>query len=150
MKDLWPEQIGKITYTSPVSILQEQAHYLEKKTDGIVKADLYKMRQVSGEREIEYGFFLIAPFLEDYSYNLFGFRFSVATLYPVKFDIDPDIQTEAGIDPVRTAWNIIAENEEAFINMLEHIFSSKKVIRIIDSLMSQSRPFVPQEDDIPF
>lgn len=137
--DLWPDEIEAIDeIKSPVTILKEQASLLGNKTKNVLKAEVRPTNRV-GE-EFSYRFFLVAPALQDYHYELFTIWHTI-TLYPVKFLVDSEIAEEFKIGKDRT---LNAHSEEKFIEILERILKSKKTVEVMQVLLAQSTDYDPK------
>ncbi|MGH9834249.1 MAG: hypothetical protein ACREBD_19950 [Blastocatellia bacterium] len=139
--DLWPTMTATATTRdTPVSILREQAALLEKKTNGVVIADV-EMRSsaapgvlsaalstgMTGERArdaIAYSFYLIAPALENYRYLLF-WMFQPIEMYPLFIRDSPE-------------GDIKVESENEFVEALRRIFGSEKTQSVVQAIIAQS------------
>ena len=133
MPKLWPDDLVRGDLVVPLTILQEQAMMLATITDGLVKADVRLMQRVTestkekkANDEFIYGFYLLAPLLDNYSYRLFMI-FRDATLFPVYFQVDQEIERE--LDSLRllewdgkvSMWRVLKKNSySALKQSLEH------------------------------
>ena len=94
MTDLWPEDINIPDLIAPVTILKEQASLLGTKTNNVVKAEVTTSKpRLSEEGKFYYVFYLVAPALNNYYYELFAITHGVE-LYPLVFNLDEDIRNE--------------------------------------------------------
>jgi hypothetical protein len=120
---------------------------LGKKTKNIVQAEVREkgMRPANDLGQFAYIFYLVAPALDDYRSKLFEINYNLA-LYPVKIELDEEILREIRDMkiPASSAGKgtsvIEANSEKQFKEFLKAIFNSKKVLRIISILLSQSDP----------
>jgi hypothetical protein len=116
--DLWGE-IAPSAVRTPASILREQASLLGSKTNHLIEGQVDT--QVSGSR-FNHSFNLVAPALENYSYELFRIWHEV-NIYPVSYGYQRGEQLE---------------NEEAFVDWLGQKLSSVETKRIIGNLLAQA------------
>ncbi len=124
--DLWPEDLGSIEINSPVSIIRKQAALLGNKTSNLVEGIVVSEVDEDGDNIIT--FFLYAPALGDYRYKLFHIYHDIADMYPIKTATSDEQHSQGQI-----------ENEEELKYYLKRKFNSEKTLRIIRSLMAQSR-----------
>ncbi len=131
--DLWPNTFPVIDTVTPVTILRKQAALLEKKTNGLVVAEVRSgidynsnVSVISRGQEVPllHSFYLIAPALENYRYQLFRLKQSI-DLYPIEVSAGP-------ID------DVTVENEQQLEETLKKIFASEKTQKVIQSLIAQS------------
>jgi len=115
--DLWGD-IAPTAVRTPVSILREQASLLGAKTKNMIEGQVET--HTSGG-DFYHAFNLVAPALENYSYELFQISHAV-NLYPVH---------------VRYS-SLVLKNEEAFVNWLGQKLSSPETKRIIGNLLAQA------------
>jgi hypothetical protein len=123
--DLWGEIITEPIRT-PLTILREQATFLEKNTNGILTGEIRS--DIKGGSFTHY-FYVKAPSLS-YSYLLFAVDHSL-TLFPAnisKFD-----DSESYISSIS---NI--KDEKEFINELKGVIQSPRTQKITSALISQS------------
>ena len=150
MVDLWPEDITEVKVKAPVTILKEQGTVLGEKTQHIVEADVVTTRSslISGKDfEFAYTFYIRAPALGDYKYELFVVAYGVS-MYPVKIDLDNEIKNDIKanlrdyketVDNWGTSGLMLVDSESEFVTVLKEIFSSKKTRQIIQAIVAQSR-----------
>ena len=132
IKDLWPEMELKALPT-PVTILKQQAVYLGQKTKNIVTAkiqsnidesDSLSLKGINNSK-IQHRFLLVAPVLNNYTYQLFYITHEIENPYPLTIFLEDE--------------KISVKSEDEFIKNLEIIFSSTNTIKIIQTLISQSK-----------
>lgn len=136
-RDLWPDSIEVIQReATPVMILKEQASLLGEKTQNMVLAEVRSKIEQTSNYFVD-DFYLVAPLLGNYRFQLFRIRRQLEHLYPVQ------IKSEAlGLDKD-------IESEDQFTNVLSDVFSHERTINIIASMLAQSEA-VPISDNIPF
>jgi hypothetical protein len=147
-KSLWPNEISVASNeVAPVTILREQASLLGEKTQNLVIA---KVDSRAGEtRDFVYDimkplinevtqakqlnslfhdiFYLVAPALDNYRFELFRVTRSVEQFYPIRIHSDTlDMQGR----------EIASEDE--LLKVLAGIFSHPKTMKIIESILIQS------------
>ena len=118
--DLWPAEIGTTKITAPVTILRKQASILAQRTKGLLEAEVLTNSQVSSQ--IVHRFVLVAPALDNYRYELFNVMHDVR-LYPTQ-----------GVFQGRSTQ---LDNEEAFVNWLKSVLSSRETRQVVDGIISQ-------------
>jgi len=125
-QDLWGELSLEENIRTPVTILREQAALLGEKTRQVLQGDVRVHHNV-GLNGFEAEFFITAPALDNYAYQLFSIQYPLA-MYPLKI-----IATITGRPPRE------CPTEEKFVNELGIILSHAKVKKIISSLVAQSK-----------
>lgn len=146
---------------TPVAILKEQASLLGKSTQNLVTAEIENLQVVdttiklnplglaesllnpiklAGDNSFpssaifQYAFYLVAPALNHYRYQLFLIGYGI-DLYPVAFRLDSDLQQELGLNENS---HVMAATEEIYLGILKTIFSSEKTQRVIRAIWAQS------------
>jgi hypothetical protein len=82
-RNLWP--VTKINVLSPIAILRQQATYLREATQGILEAEV---AVVKGDPWTITSFWIIAPALDRYRFELFKIAHQYSDLYPVDVSCD--------------------------------------------------------------
>ncbi|WP_281232872.1 hypothetical protein [Flavobacterium gelatinilyticum] len=120
--NLWPdfEDVPKIV--SPRAILTEQANFLSEKTNNLLNGSI--SASASSTNEIITRFKIVAPLLNNYSYQLFAIIHS-ALYYPC------DLRYNA------ISYKI--NNEEDLREKIREIFNNEETKNIIFSLLGQSK-----------
>jgi hypothetical protein len=120
--DLWPnfEDVPKIT--SPRAILAEQANFLSEKTLNLLSANITTSSTVEGK--ILNRFKIVAPLLQNYSFNLFTLSHN-ALYYPCELRYNGIIYT--------------LSNEEDLKEKIKEIFNNDETKKIVVSLLGQSK-----------
>lgn len=127
-KNLWGDIENLPKSKPPIAILKEQSQILEKLTKGLLTG--YISDNKSNRREIFlFEFFIIAPSLNNYRYNVLSIKYDVG-LYPVEVS---DMTVDIG-KLIKEKKN---ENHEEFELNLQEILSSDKVKRVISGLLAQ-------------
>jgi hypothetical protein len=150
-KSLWPKKIEfSDKERPPVSILREQATYLGEKTQNLVTAEvvplaghvdnsLYDTAQSmaatalgSQKRTLKKDhfydiFYLVAPVLNNYRFELFVTVHKIDQFYPI--EIHSDTLDISGRE---------LNSQDELLNELANIFSHPKTIKIIESMRVQS------------
>ncbi len=146
MSDLWPKDIARTALRAPVTILREQASLLGEKTQYLVKAEVTTQsldnRFNPSKAEFVHSFYLSAPALDDYRYQLFAITHPV-DLYPVDFDLDEDIQKE--LLPKNGKEALSAQTQEELVDILGKILNSGKAKRVVHALLAQHPSFESAE-----
>jgi hypothetical protein len=131
--DLWPPSFEAVSEPNPpIDILREQAALLEQKTGGVVLAEVlsgYDSNFIVVHRgktslPISHSFYLVAPALENYRYQLFRIDQPIEH-YPL-FIIGSPIG------------DLEVESQEEFVETLRRIFSDDKTQKVIQSLIAHS------------
>jgi hypothetical protein len=150
MPDLWPKDIeSPLDEPVPAAILQEQASWLGTHTKNLVKAEVVRYDPDDwGTDALTFTFFIVAPTLGRYRYELFTIKHGVS-LYPVTIRPDEGVQRDIGA----TTAEIQADSREDFINTMTSILQSKTTKRIVKTLRSLATyRDIPMETDadLPF
>jgi hypothetical protein len=150
MVDLWPDNLSPAgVLQAPAAILREQARRLAAKTQNIITAKIeasflprLTVREKYGTDEdlFMYDFYLEAPVLDYYRYNLLTILHGI-NFYPIIINTDSAIKEEL----TGNILNLTANNKEEFLDILRRIFNSNRTITIINSVLSQAKEIVPPE-----
>jgi hypothetical protein len=114
--DLWGE-ISELAVRTPVAILREQAALLGTKTKNLVEA---RVTTEPHGNAFLHRFDLVAPPLDNYTYNLFNVRHGI-DFYPIQVWGE-----EKKLD-----------SEEEFLNWLGEKLSAESTKRVIRNLVAQ-------------
>jgi hypothetical protein len=138
MLDLWPTDIINPRVRAPITILKEQAILLQQKSNGVINAQVKRIKtqeQLSEEKGFFlYEFVVVAPVLQSFEYRLFSISHEIE-LYPITIETDEIVARELGNlnnDP------IIVKSEPDYIEYLRKIFCAKKTKKIINAMLAQS------------
>ena len=121
-EDLWPDLNGEPDVKSPYLILREQAAKLGAKTSNIIEAEV--TANPSYDEFLQVRLILKAPALNGYEYVLLSVNQPIE-LYPAYLD------EEYGPKEVKS--------EQEFKTSLEKLFKSDRTVKIINSLIAQSK-----------
>lgn len=119
--DLWPDDIGTATLQTPLAILKQEAALLGQKTGQLVTAEVVTQAQ---QDSFIHSFFLIAPALDNYRYQLFRIQHGVS-FYPMTVFLG------GARDSVTS--------ESQFLESLRAILSSPTTKNIVQSLIAQAK-----------
>jgi hypothetical protein len=122
VRDLWPDDIGLTSVTTPAAILREQAALLAEKTKGLVEGEV---KSSASGTSFSHCLELRVPALEDYRYQLLTVGHPIEQ-YPVTIGFG------GGMRPP-----INAEDEPAFVRALREVLSSDETKRVIRGLVAQ-------------
>ncbi len=147
--DLWPADLRAGKSKAPATILREQGALLGRKTNNLLlgrvvpthreSGEYATLKRLAGEQWQEpasqkaaappfaYSFYIVAPVLDDYAFELFSIVHGV-DLYPV--------YTTLSRRPRR---KLTAATEAEFLKHLRTIFTSEETRRVIESLLAQSQ-----------
>jgi hypothetical protein len=137
MQNLWPENFD-IKDSKPVKeILDEQSSFLPKLTKGMVYAETKSMSptdKIFGghENDFSYSFYIKGQFLTKYSFKILDISHPI-TLYPVLVSVDSEVATGLELES-----HIEINNETEFSLLLEKVFRSEQLVKIIGSIMKLS------------
>lgn len=137
--NLWPEEIVYQRVKAPVAILREQAAMLGKLTKNLVQGEVAKPYSLKPDKSFAYNFFITAPSLGEYRYQLLVIEHDV-DLYPVSIHIEEAIFSEIHNAFESNTNKIIAKSEKQFLEALQAIFTAKKTAQVITALLSQVDP----------
>ncbi len=119
--DLWPEFRAPEDVNSPIFLLKQQAAALERKTKGLVGAELKSA--VTPDKRFWVGFDLYSPALGEYSYRLFEVTYP-PEFYPLTFS-GPN-------------GDGVANDPEHFRGYLEAVLQSPRVRQVVEAIMAQA------------
>lgn len=125
-ESLWPA-ITLEGATTPKSILAEQANILAEMTKNVLKAYIVRVETEKTDT-IKFKFQIIAPVLNNYTYDLFYVRYNLLQIYPIELEVYSKIIVE-----IREV-----SNEKDFKENIQSIFSAPKTIQVIKALYAQS------------
>lgn len=120
--DLWPDLTGDPEVKSPLLILREQAAKLGAKTSNIIEAEV--TANPSEDEFLHVRLILKAPALNGYEYVLLSVNQPIE-LYPAYLADEYDSKE--------------VKDEQEFKTSLEKLFKSDRTIKIINSLIAQSK-----------
>src|SRR6266487_1968912 len=121
-EDLWPNEFGNLDVPPPIQTLKEQADNISKKTAGRIVGQVLTSRHSEG---FAHDFFLLAPFLDDYTYRLFMVTHSVQ-LYPLTIHADVVNQVYQ------------CDSPKDFQERLRTIFAAEETKRVVSALLAQT------------
>jgi hypothetical protein len=133
-KSLWPDLgLNLSELKSPIAIVKEQANQLALQTRGIVVAKVFVDREDINNYEdsVNHTFSLTCPPLGSYSVQIFHITTQLASLYPVK--ITSSFLRDGAETP---RWEI--NNEPELIAALTELFSHRKTIAAVESMMAHA------------
>jgi hypothetical protein len=125
-KDLWGD-IPEVLELTPRDLMREQATYLQKKTKGLLTAEVVLSSEPvnKGALKQTQTFYLVVPTMQ-YRYELFSIHQKDAiVVYPV------ELITNNGY--------VEAKNEEQFMSEMQKILASERTKRIVSSLLAQAK-----------
>ncbi len=144
--DLWPDNISLNTsLKAPVTILREQGTLLGRKMNNLVEGVISEVSDdyrdaVSEEKDyFTYRFYIAAPALGDYRYRLLTISHSI-DLYPLDITVDRSVLEELPDDVEPNDMDdLVVGSQEEFIEILRAIFATKKVRRVIEAIIAQTK-----------
>jgi hypothetical protein len=123
--DLWPD-LEQLQVVPPVAILREQAAALGKKTNCLLGGRVDTSITPAGR--FKHSFYIVAPALDNYTYNLFWIEHDTDQ-YPVLVPkLDPAV-------PGPSEVKIGSENE--LVEYIRTVFNSDKTKKIVGGLLTQ-------------
>ena len=136
--NLWPQDILKQANESqPVTILRQQAKYLEEMTDGILVGTVKSYKntnrsEVDTNSGLVHKLIVNAPYVSYYFTLVEIIQEDIVDPYPVHMS-SPLVENIGGLDDIGLFQNV-KEVEDG----LKQIFKSKKVVEVLQSLITQS------------
>jgi hypothetical protein len=130
MPDLWPADLGDFKLMPPVSILREQADWLSKKTKGRLEGKV-----ISGRDSLSFihRFLVVAPALDNYSYELFHVLHSI-DYYPLQISTGP------------TGYYKECKDEQQFLAAMKEFLANDKTKKVVSAILAQIDEEQPQEE----
>lgn len=116
--DLWGD-LAPLDVRPPVAILREQAALLGAKTKNLIRA---KVETTVVRGDLSHSFDLVAPTLDNYTYELFRVYHGVRDLYPVKLLDDRKLSLKT---------------EQELVDWLGAKLSSDETKKLIGNLLAQ-------------
>jgi hypothetical protein len=113
---LWPSDIAKDKVQTPVSILRAQAAHLGQKTSNLVEG---RVDTLAREDRIYHRSKLVAPALDNYSYELFRIS-QPATMYPIQVEDEPRVP----LGPIQVEKRILSSDDD-FVIWLRGVLASE-------------------------
>jgi hypothetical protein len=140
LENLWPD-LSSETEVTPVFILKEQAANLGERTKNIVTArvDTIPMDFTENskftfkDKGFRYNFIIVAPALGNYTYRLFS-AYNDFNSYPVYISVRENAEDAMQANGFRQC-----KNQNELLQHLKEIFGDPKTIKIIQTLLSQSK-----------
>jgi len=144
-ENLWPSDIFVSKTVSPASILRHQASILSEKTRGMLEGDVTTK---SERTAIIHSFYVVAPALDNYRYELFRIAHPV-TLYPIRvlagpnshetISVDASAAVASDFDGIGTyERNRELPTEKEFLEWLRSAFTAEQTKKVIDALLAQT------------
>jgi hypothetical protein len=138
--DLWPEAVKPhSSQITPRAILESQANYLTKKTEGLISGEVV-VRTV--DARLFHDFYLRVPRLDEYRFLMFTVVQLQHELYPVAiidevthYPKEPSAQMTYLKDKI---FGQECNDQQSFTERLRELFQHPRSIKIIDSLVAQS------------
>ncbi|MEI6333669.1 MAG: hypothetical protein WCS87_03865 [Methylococcaceae bacterium] len=127
MANFFDDVIEETSVKPPIAVLKELAQELAKKTQGLLVG---KVEQSNLSNEFSLEFYITAPSLNNYSYEVFSVNHDL-DFYPLELTIT------ATRLPDRSYAVEKVENQEKFEEKLKIIFSSPEVKKVINGLLAQ-------------
>lgn len=125
-KNLWPLDIAITEAIAPANILKEQGSLLRQRTNNLIEGKVVLAESPDPKNPFCYYFYLVAPVLGGYRYQLFSMLHDVG-FYPLTVDFDG------------TGYPRLVYDADEFLNVLTEIFASEKTKAIIGSLIAQCK-----------
>ena len=157
-RNLWP--VTEINVLSPIAILRQQATYLREATQGILEAEVAVLK---GDPWTITSFWIVAPALDRYRFELFKIAHNATDPYPVQifyaglfatdrinlreflvtyaeFDTpftvsNPEDEPD---DPITDTILVVASSQDDFMRILETILASTRTQRTLHSLIART------------
>lgn len=157
MSNLWPDFSNLNILTMPKTILEDQANYLVKATDGKLYGAVEEVNHYNDEgikietNSFEFNFVIKGKFLPNYKFKAFTIYHDIV-IYPLSIMLEPDIGNEIfdssevndfveDIDYQGDDEGVLLEgikSEEDFKKVLYYIFRTEKIKNVVESLISLS------------
>jgi hypothetical protein len=122
-KSLWPD-FEDNSIETPKNILEEQGKFLSEQTKNILEVEISSTPIEGEDNKIVHHFDIVAPALNNYKYRLLSITHSIE-FYPL------DVAYKGSYQRVL--------DEDQFVKKLSSIFNDESTIRIIKSLIAQSK-----------
>lgn len=143
MKNLWPEQFSENQKVSAKQLFEEQSKLLPAVTGDLVYAEVIELDAIDAIRQDQqndfvYSFEIRGKFLNGYRFRVLSFSHDI-TLYPVLIRIDGELGKELQLEEVYGyGRSTEIENPEEFEDFLSAVLKSKRIGKVIGSIMKLS------------
>lgn len=156
--NLWGNLIDlKEEFNNPKDILLEQAGFLEKSLDGLIKGKVGSKNVLSDwkdffedlkvDTDFNYTLSIYSDYIEKYSYTICEIVYGIK-MYPLAILLNEEIIEEMGEEfVVEDGDTIVIKNEEMFYQILEKVFNSKEVHEVLRGLISIAQK---EKDSLPW
>lgn len=146
-QNLWGNLDGLIEgIKNPKELLDEQAEYLEKQFNGLVKCRILRIelreewkkfyQNLGGESDFIYSFKLYSDYVEKYGYEICTLAYGIK-MYPVAISFGEGIAEELNNDlKIEDGDTIIVKDEKELYVVLGKILTSKEVHQVLRGLLS--------------
>jgi hypothetical protein len=152
-ENLWPE-INAPEIKSPSWIIRVQSSNLRQSTGGLLEGEVKRVLAKHGDL-LGFAFFIIAPQLDRYSFELFRIWHHEKRPYPVELRtvFNPELQKTldgSGLPGVAQTGpeEFHAYNQDAFVSLLRTLFTLSETRQVLDSLLALTNDRIsPLESD---
>jgi hypothetical protein len=127
-RDFWPDIAVLELVSTPLTLLKEQATALARKTKGLLEGRIHTTNRIgTTDRigEFTHSFAIVAPTLDNYSYELFRVAHGVS-MYPARIEVSSSSRFEV-------------KTEQEFVDALKQVLSSPETMRVISALLAQAK-----------
>jgi hypothetical protein len=136
--DLWSDDV-KVDVLTPLAILRTQKAYLERRTQGILRA---QVATTTTDAWVQHQLELVAPALNQYRTVVLTARHNADLVYPVivrSLDyLAPPLSPSRAAPGAAEAPERLANSQDEFIALVREILRSGPVRSLIQSLIARS------------
>lgn len=143
----------------PKEILEEQAEFLKKNFDGLVRGRVLSVRladnwqgfynQLGVASDFSFSFTIFSDYVEKYQYEICKVAYGIK-IYPVAISFGPGIAEEVNeVFDLEDGDTIIAHDEGLLLSVLEKILSSIEVHQVLSGLVTIAQK-ERESEDVPF
>lgn len=134
VKNLWPENLlDENIHNTPTNILKQQTGYFNNMTKNVLVAEIVPRALIADYNKdadipkMMHIFRITAPFVDNFYFDLAKIKYSEDFSYP--------LHIESSI----ASYHSESKNDLELEHALSQLFSTDKIVRIIQSLMVQSK-----------
>jgi hypothetical protein len=165
MENLWESfEEEEIKFNNPKTILENQAEYLKKMTDGLVGASIRKLNIINEDKvsfindikispDFIYSITITSSYVENYQFNILKIIYGIK-IYPLCIKVNEEVEHEIEEKYFEAKkykdGQYIIYSEDEFVNILKVILNSKEIRTIIRNLKLIAQEAKEDEYDMPF
>lgn len=149
--DLWPSDLTKTEFLSPLTILARQRDLIAEKTESHILGEIRPID--SGGKFIRsYGFMMIAPGLENYRFPILKIDYPLNSIFPIAIESRQIVDETIGNEEQHPYKEWTINTAEELKEVIGAILAHPTTVNAVRALLAESkaRGYDPNGDDTPF